>query len=94
MTPQELRERTRQFALRVVRFCRTLPSRAEAQELAGQLRRAGNAVGANYRAAGRARSRAEFASKIGLVLEEADEADHWLQEIASSILVIWKKRDR
>jgi four helix bundle protein len=81
MTPQELRERTRKFALRVVRFCRTLPPTGEAQELAGQVRRAANSVASNYRAAGRARSRAEFAARIGVVLEEADESDHWLEEI-------------
>jgi four helix bundle protein len=81
MTPQELRERTRQFALRVVRFCRTLPPTGEAQELAGQVRRSANSVAANYRAAGRARSRAEFAARIGVVLEEADESDHRLAEI-------------
>ena len=85
MTPQELRERTRQFALRVVRFCRTLPPTAEAHEIGGQLRRAANGVASNYRAAGRARSRAEFAARIGIVLEEADESEHWLPVLSNGL---------
>ena len=59
MRPQELRERTRQFMLRVIRFCRTVPGTPEGQELGRQLIRAGMAVSGNYRSAQRARSRAE-----------------------------------
>jgi four helix bundle protein len=74
MAPWDLYERTRLFALAVVGFCRRLPNTAEAQEAAGQLRRAANGVRQNYRAARRGRSHAEFKAKLGTVLEEADES--------------------
>ena len=73
MPPWDLAERTRLFALAVQKFCRSLPDTREAQEAAGQLRRAANAVRANYRASRRGRSRAEFQAKLGTVFEEADE---------------------
>ena len=73
MPPHDLHERTRLFALTVVRFCRTLPATKEADEASGQLRRAANSVRSNYRAARRGRSRAEFRAKLGTVFEEADE---------------------
>ena len=73
MPPRDLIERTRLFALAVLRFCRALPPTREAQEAAGQLRRAANSVRSNYRAARRGRSRAEFQAKLGTVYEEADE---------------------
>jgi four helix bundle protein len=79
MTPRDLQERTRLFAICVVKFCRTLPKTDESREAAGQLRRAANAVRANYRAARRGRSRAEFEAKLGTVFEEADEAAGWLE---------------
>ncbi len=75
----DLAERTRLFALSVVSFCRALPESKEAQEAAGQLRRAANAMRANYRAARRARSRAEFRAKLGIVFEEADESADWIR---------------
>lgn len=76
--PWDLQERTRLFAIAVVAFCRRLPGTAEAQEAAGQLRRAANAVRSNYRAARHARSRREFQAKLGTVLEEIDECVDWL----------------
>jgi four helix bundle protein len=79
MPPYDLHQRTRQFALAISKFCRTLPRSAEAQEAASQLRRAANAVPANYRAARKGRSRAEFASKLGIVWEESDECVDWLE---------------
>src|SRR5687768_8708408 len=78
MPPWDLQERTRLFALAVLTFCRRLPGTQEAQEAAGQLRRAANAVRSNYRAARRGRSRAEFKAKLGTVFEEADECVDWL----------------
>jgi four helix bundle protein len=78
MTPQELRERTRQFMLRVIRFCRTLPTTTEGQEIGRQLIRAGMGTADNYRSSQRARSRTEFASRLSLALDEADEAHSWL----------------
>jgi four helix bundle protein len=74
-----LLERTRQFALAVARFCRTLPATKEAQEAASQLRRSANAVRSNYRAARKGRSRAEFQAKLGTAWEEADECVDWLE---------------
>ena len=79
MPPRDLTERTRLFALAVLRFCRGLPTTREAQEAASQLRRAANAVRSNYRAARRGRSRAEFQAKLGTVFEEADECVDGLQ---------------
>ena len=81
MPPHDLVERTRLFALAVIAFCRRLPPTGEAQEAAGQLRRAARAVRGNYRAARRGRSRAEFQAKLGTVFEEADECVDWLEDL-------------
>jgi len=70
-----LKARTKTFAVKVVLFCRTLPRSLETYKIAGQLIEAATSVGANYRACCRARSPAEFISKIGVVLEEADESE-------------------
>jgi len=84
---EELRLRTKRFALRIIRLYRFLPKSPEAQILGRQLLRAGTSVGANYRAAGRARSRAEFIAKIGIVVEEADETIFWLECLVESGIV-------
>lgn len=76
---RDLRERTRRFAVRIVRLCRSLPRTMETKIIASQLLRCGTSVGANYRAVCRARSRAEFAAKLGIVVEEADEVIFWLE---------------
>lgn len=81
MPPPELLDRTRQFALSISRFCRTLPRTDEAREAARQLRRAANSVRSNYRASRKGRSRAEFEAKLGIVWEEADECVDWLEYI-------------
>jgi four helix bundle protein len=73
-----LQQRTHDFAIAIIKFCRTLPRTDEARELAGQLRRASNGAAANYRASRRGRSRAEWLAKMGVVVEELDEAGHWL----------------
>ncbi len=75
----ELEERTRKFAVRVLNLFRALPKTTEAQVIGKQLLRAGPSVGANYRAVERARSDAEFISKLGIVIEEADEVGFWLR---------------
>jgi four helix bundle protein len=75
----ELEARTKRFALRIVRFVDALPTFGSRRVLGGQLLRAGTAVGANHRAARRARSKREFVAKLGLVLEEADESAFWLE---------------
>jgi four helix bundle protein len=74
----DLETRLYEQALNVVRFCRTLPSTAEAKELGSQLRRASTSASANYRASRRARSTKEWIAKVGIVLEELDETEHWL----------------
>jgi four helix bundle protein len=76
---EALKLRTKDFALRVLRLYRSLPKSQEARILGTQLLRSSTSIGANYRAACRGRSRAEFIAKIGIVLEEADEAVFWLE---------------
>jgi four helix bundle protein len=77
----ELQQRIKDFALRVLKPIEYLPSTIAGKVLANQLARSATSVGANYRAACRARSRAEFASKLGTVAEEADESVYWLELI-------------
>jgi len=74
----DLKERTKAFALAVIRLVEDMPRGRTADVIGGQLLRAGTSVGANYRAACRARSRKEFVAKMGIVEEEADEAQFWL----------------
>jgi four helix bundle protein len=73
-----LRLRVRQFAVRVLTLVRTLPRDAAGDVVGRQLARAGTGVSANYHSAGRSRSRAEFIARLGVVVDEADEAAHWL----------------
>src|ERR1700761_7406675 len=75
----ELVARTREFALRVIRMFSALPKTTEAQVLGKQVLRSGTSVGANYREAQRARSKAEFIAKIGDCLKELDETLYWLE---------------
>jgi four helix bundle protein len=82
VTPQELRERSMSFAVRVVRFCRTLPATWEGRRIAGQLMDSATSTAINYRAAGHGRSHREFTAKLGVVTEEADETLGWLELIA------------
>src|SRR5947208_7935827 len=77
--PEELRDRTKQFAIRVVRLFKALPRTDEARVLGRQVLRSGTSVAANYRAVCRARSRADFISKLSVVTEEADETVFWLE---------------
>jgi len=74
MNEEELKARTKHFALRVIRLVRALPRTMEGRTLGSQLLRSGTSVAANYRAACRARSRAEFVAKLGIAEEEADES--------------------
>src|SRR5215471_16942177 len=78
---EELRDRTKNFAIRIVYLFRALPKSAEAQIMGKQLLRSGSSVAANYRAVCRARSKAEFIARIGVVAEEADESVLWLEMI-------------
>jgi four helix bundle protein len=79
MDADELKRRTKAFALRIVRLVESLPNTSSARVIGNQLLRSGTSVGANYRAACRARSHADFVSKIGVVEEEADESAYWLE---------------
>ncbi len=84
---QDLKHRTRQFALSAIRLVRSLPANATSKVIGDQLMRAATSIGANYRAACRARSRADFISKITIVEEEADECVYWLDLIKQSGLM-------
>src|SRR5271166_4126099 len=90
MNPDELKRRTKEFAKRVIKLCRNLPSTEEARLIRNQLFRSGTSVGANYRAACRGRSKADFISKLGVVLEETDETLYWMELITETEIV---KRD-
>jgi four helix bundle protein len=81
MNSDELKRRTKQFALRVMKLVDALPRGTAGRAIGGQLIRSGTSVGANYRAACRGRSKAEFAAKIGTVAEEADESCFWFELI-------------
>jgi four helix bundle protein len=78
-TNQDLKKRTKRFALDVIRFVEGLPKGMTCEVLGRQLLRAGTSVGANYRAACRAKSTADFISKMGNVEEEADECGYWME---------------
>ncbi len=79
MDAGEFKRRTQQFALRIVRLVESLPDKKVAREIGGQLLRCGMSVGANYRAAGRARSGRDFIAKMTIVEEECDESIYWME---------------
>lgn len=83
----DLRERTKDFALRVIKMYSALPRTEEARVLGRQVLRSGTSVGANYREAQRGRSKAEFVAKIGDCLKELDETAYWLELLADSGVV-------
>jgi len=84
MDAADFKARTRRFAIAVIRQVRSLPPTLVCRTLAGQLLRAAGGTAANYRAACRGRSRAEFVAKLGNVLEEADESAFWLDMLVES----------
>lgn len=87
MTPEELKARTKDFALRIIRLAGGLPRNLIAEVIGRQILRSGTSVGANYRSALRARSRSEFTAKLAVAREEADETLYWLELLAESGLV-------
>src|ERR1041384_4459022 len=87
MRPDDLKHRTKQFSLRVLKLVAALPKNLAGRNIGGQLARAGTSVGANYRAACRARSKVEFIAKIGIVEEEADESGFWMELIIETELL-------
>ena len=93
MTKSELVARMKRFALEVIRLVESLPRGRTADALGGQLLRAGTSPGANYRAACRARSVADFVSKMGIVEEELDESMYWLDLLVEAAIVPRAKVD-
>jgi len=87
MDAEELKQRTKRFALRVLKVVAALPNSIQGRAVGGQLVRAGTSVASNYRAACRGRSRAEFVAKLGVVEEEADESAFWLELIIEGSLL-------
>jgi len=87
MTKEELQRRTKQYGVDVIALTRELPRSPAADHVTGQLIRSGTAVGANYRASCRAKSRADFIAKMGTVEEEADESVYWLEVLLDSKLI-------
>ena len=81
---QQLKQRTKVFALRIIRMTQALPRSREADVIARQILRSATSIAANYRAAGRGRSKAEFIAKLGVVIEEADETVLWLELLVES----------
>jgi four helix bundle protein len=81
---EALRQRVRRFAVRLVKFLRLLPRDPVTMEIIRQLARSGPGMSANYRAACRGRSRREYIAKLGTVVEEADETEHWLLVLIES----------
>ena len=87
----DLRERTKEFALRIIRTVSDLPKTAEAQVIGKQLLRSGTSVGANYREAYRGRSKAEFVAKCGDSLRELEETAYWLELLVDGKMVSSEK---
>lgn len=87
MDKEELQNRTKRFALRIINLVKALPNKPEGRIIGNQLLRSGTSVGANYRAVCRARSNAEFIAKLGVVIEEADESAFWMELIVESSLL-------
>jgi four helix bundle protein len=86
-TERDLAQRTKTFALRIVKMYSALPKETVAQVLGKQVLRSGTAVGANYREANRARSKAEFVAKMGDCLKELDETAYWLELLVEAAIV-------
>lgn len=90
---EELKLRTKQFAIRIVKLFRSLPKTEEGRVIGKQVLRSGTSVAANYRAVCRSRSKAEFIAKIGIVVEEADETAFWLELLVETGIVQQNRMD-
>jgi four helix bundle protein len=88
---EQLKNRTKQFAIRIVRLYRALPKTGEAKVIGNQMLRSGTSVASNYRAVCRARSQAEFIAKMGIVVEEADETVFWLELLVETDIMAESK---
>ena len=91
--PQDLRTRTTDFALRIIKLYTSLPQTSEAQVLGKQVLRSGTSVGANYREGHRAKSDADIVNKFETVLQELDETDYWLELLVKSNIMVAAKAD-
>lgn len=87
MNREELKKRTKEFALRIIKLVNALPNNPASRVIGNQILRAGTSVGANYRATCRAKSKSDFIYKINIVEEEADESSFWLELIIESGLM-------
>ncbi len=87
MTKEEMKKRTKKFALRIISLVGSLPKGKITDVIGRQLLRAGTSVGANYRASCRGRSKADFISKMGIVEEEADESIYWMELLVEGKIV-------
>jgi len=87
MRNEDLKERTKQFAIEIIKFVEKLPENRITNVLGRQLLKSGTSVGANYRAACRAKSKADFIAKMGIVEEEADESLYWLELLVDTAVV-------
>lgn len=94
MNEDDLKERTKQFALDILKLCSEIPNTIEGRAVRGQLVRAGTSVGSNYRAACRGRSKPEFVAKLGIVEEEADECAFWLEILIESNMLPERRVER
>ena len=88
---KKLEKRTREFAVRIIRLSRTLPNTPEARVVRAQITKSGTSIGANYREANRARSRADFKNKIRICEGEASETQYWLEIIVKVKWLSWAK---
>jgi four helix bundle protein len=91
MDADDLKKRRKRFGLRVLKLVGALPNTVQGRAIGGQLVRSGTSVGANYRAACRGRSKAEFVAKLGTVEEEADESAYWMEMIIEGQLLKQKQ---
>jgi four helix bundle protein len=87
MDANELKQRTKQFGLRIIKLVDALPAARSANVIGNQLLKAGTSVGANYRSALRGRSRPDFIAKLGIAIEEADESLYWMEMLVEAELM-------
>jgi len=88
---KQLEKRTREFAVRIIRLSSTLPNTPEAKVIRSQMTKSGTSIGANYREANRARSKADFKNKIKICESEASETQYWLEIIVKVKWLCWAK---
>ena len=88
---KKLEQRTRNFAVKIIRLSATLPNTTESIVIRNQITKSGTSIGANYREANRARSKADFKSKIKICESEASETQYWLEVIVEAKWLSWKK---